>query len=1254
MYSPKIITIASVLSLSWLVSVVSKAQSSVFDENSFSLSTKYSLSAGLLNLGYETTVNIRESYSPEQQRAVFRFSVFKGGIDQGIKRKGEFYLDRKLKYSVLSNELEGTCRQMQVDEFLAYIYLDSFSVPDDLGKNNDLIVGPFRLLRLLNGHQSEFTARRDSMVSNLNAIAFDYQHDFPKFGKLDFTLLYPREQNFVLSQDSVPLKIRVYVNGKYHVGVFDFSRIFHHGDDQHPEDIQMAFSGMAAIDGYMLRPIVNNCSGALADKQMAPFAKYSPKTTKFSFKLERVNPANPRRSEAYVAYDARLGIMRIDDLDKDYNLKKLINFRLNKIYHVADSSNVKVSGDSLAVKPVDEDGGLRSKCIVAKLLPESAMVPRYMGIGKLVAGADNFVFMGRGQVRGFDANVYEATYSSLPLWLDQMITYKGENSIVDIRSPEQGIGRKSEIKYQTLLFVAADESKDTIPLMITIYKIDLGAIAVRSLTEQIFHLYDFSMDLTSSDEEKVDELFSLHDSCLQGSDIPQHGKVEISLISDEILQDQQVQRLEADAFRNLELITNLQDKLGLPATMIYDIESKLTKRDRKGTRSIIFSFRVAEKLDQVMQLKYLGKGHVSGEKFKANSFSDCLVEAGHATSTIVNFAYDMERGYCALVQKAEELSSLFEMFKISQVKEDLRSSGSKEWLHRMSHGQELLGFIDTKFTLFNSDSDPNSNSKSVFSVQDIKVHPVKHEDDYITTSSSQVYGGSRLINKLSGFTLPESDSRSMIVRPYTLDEFNWKPADPKMADQLTDMTYEQCQSACLRQYTCRTFSLCIKPNEIQCILSTAKLDFISLGQQLTGAAVSALKIGLGVDVDLGDGGHMELIKQPNCEIHNKLFIDLFELPHQVKQTISDRPVRAARSREECAEVCFAKTLQAIKSDVQISLQKLPYLDSNYDYFNSAQAEELTAAHLQATRSICSEFSYIYNAALRAWSKDEQDDLMFKTIFDDVPKEEAQGYCVYKRVRDPNRENNLKPPVSDKLYIDMEIYFFKFETFFEKKFGVSLAKSRLSEESSEAYNEASQSKKYLTQDQMNLLKNHIEMGDNFQATIHAQAAKCAKVCFLQSWGPWPACRSFDITVKPEEKGKSIVTCNLNSITVGQATKSQRYDLIIESDAQQKVWHYEPRGGFLAEKLYVDADSGFDQAEILSHIDRTFRMKIHPFGVVMLLIVGIVTGVFLGMKLGQQVAQRMSTFNGNDDLDSLVRRRPTIEFENQVNSEMKIPE
>ena len=179
--------------------------------------------------------------------------------------------------------------------------------------------------------------------------------------------------------------------------------------------------------------------------------------------------------------------------------------------------------------------------------------------------------------------------------------------------------------------------------------------------------------------------------------------------------------------------------------------------------------------------------------------------------------------------------------------------------------------------------------------------------------------------------------------------------------------------------------------------------------------------------------------------------------------------------------------------------------------------------------------------------------------------------------------------------------------------------------------------------MELMSDFLARHNNIHEHVwasHFDDSQCALMCTLQTRGPWPACKSFDLIVY--NTGNTL--CRLNILTLEEAKKHGRHDLIDTNERRYfLMWHFEPRSGLIQEQMVIESQLKMAGARLSeAETDVHHKSSSDTVIIVSATLFGIVFGLLLGVGLGKILLFKVDIVSRNTgDDEDLVDNRISLQ-------------
>ena len=1210
---------------------------------------------------------IEGSYSAQQERSRIAYEIRNQerlwqAKFSGLPTSGTFFADQ---YSVLlldNNRRQG-CRPSEFQTLASVSQLELFDLKTPTEEL--YLAGPVQLLHWLDDHREELREIEGlfnySEKRNTPTVAYRIKYKSARLQAQDelieIYVYYPKNH----TQEAVPLEVLFLAPDAKEVS-YQFSRV--QLEQQYSEDF---FQLHRQIDSQVVMDLhaVERAAGcSLAGSKQRPLGPDKIQS-RFSFRAHISHSSRDENFAAFVGYESAIDSLRVDKLDADVASSTITNFYLRKSYHILKrkGDDKKVLGKMTAFQRQNE-----LSCLITETSNPQRFCP--FQTSDLIAGLGPFVLLGEAKVRGIQAKVYEAYNSTWPIWMDPSVVHyvrslgSRNGFALEVRHSNGG---SPNVILNTVLYISEGTWSEYRPVLIEVSKINVRDWTVMDKT--MIEIYDFTWELEqrAPSGQRSDEYFSLADVCSANSVANRHfGQVDMLLAAERRLDDPEPEWLLSKLRRNFALLQAIQSFFDLPVTMVYDLESRLrrsdlvSRSDSYESLALPVSFRTAEHRQLEARLVLCGSGSPKAERKRQllqlrTSLRACFLLAAHQRQNTF-FAHSTPSDLCYIDLQPESTAlaikdsfgvpnpSAFEFHEDGSMEvffvnhTELRQSEDK--LTGLAHGRLRLRYLQelSKLPLV----DTHREGSMDFFIKSMNVFESNEKFDSTNDDDDLM----RDTNTFAGFGLLESDPSTSLVVAQKVNENNWQPSD-RIADQVpgdTRMSFDQCQAACLADPSCQSFSLCIEAAEVRCLISSHNFKTETLARQILrfkDKPSAPRPITLNVD----ELRTVQLRRNLNCELHNKIYANLFSGPTRVSQSFLNRRLHPVSGREQCARLCVEQTMRLIREDVnQARLLSSAALTNHQT--DSEAIKSAVADHQRAHSDICRAYLFIDAAELAPLTKEFQDKVKSRALNESLTQD-TSGYCmVGDRLTKQEQAQLLASKKYDlgtaTQYLKLQRYAFKFETMFERQYNVALKKSLKSYDELLAYRDVTEHPQMAPGQSFELMRAFDARNENSQERMLADETKCALVCFSQSWGPWPACRSFDIHVMTANN-KSLVFCHLNSISLLQALKTERFDLIDDHPmGSVRVIHYDPRPGFI--KTETEQAGLLEMARLALMAKFTPKSSIGFLSSLCIASIALICGLLAGSRLASKWSSYSSMMNQQcteSDARYLVGNQ-TIEF------------
>lgn len=1213
-------------------------------------------------------------------------STFK--YDNGLPARGHFVHDLDTHATLQFDEKTQKCTRTDVAQVAKMLHVQHLQQLDSMRADTtrdaatlaSLLIGPTQLLLFVESHANRLGMPKATLgVRVRNVPCLYFKLDWTTQTTMIVVHVYYSEAALARDKKAPPMQIVLELHDYSLSIVYDYLE---------PTPLSSASSSVASgwefsddyahDDELMIAPL-RGCSAQLKpDELVNPFENLRA----FAFRTDYAQPYlsfdSAREStvsrrlpvaRAFVAYDARLATMRIDTqrlaqvsaktspainslVGAANSARQLIDLDAGRIMHVLErpsaaadnmAPDARVLRRALETQLDGSDDGATQQCQVLRVSKYGELAHNPT-VCYLLTGARKLAYLGRARVRGIEARLYEtpvvypqdaeqqspgqvARTRAVPLWYAQPLQYTSMNSGNEplARLSGRPVNEdKARSVYSTLVYVAAD-ARNT---LLAVHMVKLSTATRQVLSRIEANVHEFTGDLSAVRAPNGDgarELFALTASACSSSSSSLGNTAQLRLTLEEALlggesqlDSQDLSALAHAESRDLALLAAMQAHLFVPASLVYEIRSNMRETaNNKAARLLTVSLRVAERPMTSAKLMYIGQGRPNLVGYAGSvasllvfSFKECYVLAAHRRATI-HFSFDPKMGFCLIdLEPAREPNK-----PQAYVMGEPAASAEVYLVQHAPEPQPALRPVklDQQLTVLGRQLPLllASDHERKFVVARATMH-----DESAGAAQRGELGAS-----INGYGFTQDNLRK--------DPRRFKLIYPKRLEsgERPMLTRAQCEAQFLADFACRSYSVCVRAGlELECIASEYDLRASDIEAKFVASNSKVCAIDT-------KQGKVELTRHANCELHHKDYLRVFEPPRGVMQSYANRRVYGVSSANECAEMCYRRSVHVMERDAQLLSQWTEVLAGSSEWLLDSAQLESHAAELELLHSagveqapaslrICKTFLYMSAANIHmqlgaAFASQVEAAMRRRILRDDKAGEEAphEGYCMLNTHLSEHEQAELQAAaVGDNKHADddaatkylmMSAYQFDARALFEPEYGVRLRASKLDGDEYRAYRALAASRQTpsggsqsqqaafqaasgvepVSERSFELMRAAIvSRADNMQELIFAWESKCALVCIAQTWGPWPTCRSFDIEIYMSASGAG-VRCYLNSRTLAAVRATRRQDLIVDAkqNAVQKVsaddydaahktqlWHFEPHAG-----LAEDAETRLDE-------------------------------------------------------------------------------
>lgn len=1212
---------------------------------SFELTTKITR---LFSSTGSSVHEVNEKYSWGQRRAKIRFRAEHNGQPEEkepgrgfVYKSGTYFVDKRAEIVLFNDGSTGKCQPSSVNDL--YADLGLILIQDFKGAARDNhIVGPAQLLSLVAANKNNLKLPANTSIKNIDMI--EYKLDLTDSGSY---YVYYNQRDDLKDSETIPIRV-AYTDHKVKL-YFDFSPLKLLQLDSLTSTLhRQVENGQVALDEFVFPPL-SGCSAAIKGD---PLLSGHVWPNRFSFiadvgrqqligrglKAFSQRKFKSSRYTSFVAYDENLQSLRVDTMNSDCpdsSGRLLYNFLANKVYYLKNNQPASQATQTQRLITLDQSkGGPKMEptdCIIGKI-SGSNNVEVTKQLGDLLTGArDSFVYMGRAQVRGISALVYEVVGARLPFWLEPPVA----NENAELLEAMNKTNKQASENTNTILYYFGQRDTDHPLLMMEIYH-HSREYRRRVFSKQTIEIYDFKWDLETiapTNGDRASEMFSLRDLC--AADDAPSGHVELIV-------EQHTQDLSKEArdwistapLRNQAILSGLQETLDVSVANVFDLESRVESNEEKKY-TLHVAFRHANHRRKVKKLVYLGEGNIKTNsedkllRFSVHSLRDCFLLASQRKSDIY-FAYDPIESVCLLDQQpvdytktareiAEEPNNfvlieqlhldiyrVFEDFDFNMAFMSYWTKPQANYASRVELQNKLimLGYKEPK------------NKRATFRIKRVhlrETNTARQEQDIILHATTNQQFLLESLKEIQGYGLSMDDFEyNNRIESIELDSSSinpYKSYDEEKYIHKFEITPNHCHSRCLIDPGCQSYSICLVNYGFECILSTLSFKSAAILSKLKtkNKTKSGRKILVTAhDVRLNKTQEINLVKRPACTVYNKQYLDFFKSSEERGKVLaSNWAILTVDGREECASLCGKRNFELNRRLVNQPMGIATYSGSDSD--NQPVGDKMNwVQYLQ--RGMCFKFMYMSHIDFMNLPETVRN----RFSFEDDKKSQVNGYCMINKENLDVVSSGYPIPANTLDYLDPETYLFDVINMYDESHGFALTGSDLGRTETIAHTKV-RNNNGASEDEYEIVRSLAEGDENFQLySNYGDKWSCARLCFMQTRNPWPACRSFDVVIE-RIYNESLVRCRFNSVTLNQVMVSQKYHLI-ENQTDKQMWHYEPRVG-----LMLDSQSLAAELE-LSFASRMSAYMVHGnldhFKIFFVISIALVTGLWVGVLVHQK--------------------------------------
>lgn len=1125
----------------------------------------------------------------------------------------------------------------------------------------DYIIGLARLLFVIDYHrnsllQSGETEASQVKIRNHAAILYELptseEDDFGSNGKL--RIYYAETQEHFGGFD-LPMRIQ-FRDKDFGNLLIDFSFV---GPLQ--EDLIEHEESMYPMDDFAL-PIGIGCSEKMDAAFKTGWRTVPVQVASFQaeiFKHNKLGTKQSSISKRFVAFDSYAGAMRSDAKTSNSYSTTVIDFWNKKKYNI-------LYGGSQYEKITS-----KRPCVASKVA-DTDQYRAFLPFKELV-------YMGQATVRGVDCYVFEHITKDLPPAIFPLLTF------TNLDGKEETIFGRDSQTFSVIYYFAAsfDEAKRKIvtkdlpsgPLMrIDVYN--------KETLQYHMDIFDYMNQLVAAPNgDRQEELFALKDRC-SGAQLgndgyadlaleieykPTSAKAKTAVDAREILQGQHLRNkaiLRALARASMGIITKLSD-----------IETRM-KFTSSGQLKIYVEARLNMPDVELSEVRQIGWSSLETGQSKVKTIEECFQWAAHAQSgsdpvLFVSCANSCDIDLSPAIEFEKDKKTI-KSVKSNIYKADPKRSSSKSCpamlIESKSHYQEpqsrLSQMRSVGFNWIRSDFEkkimrllmPNegifdvSSDDLIFDVNKVDIYNDKwsvalgyeaahHRDDNDTLFKKPSKGYPEAIDGL-GLTEANGELQALRQKESSVDE------EPTM-------NYHTCHSICMAKLSCRSFSICITRRGIECIISEVDLRDRSMLKEIEAKLDEDKQSGKDRESDslkvrtivvanprraiqssgddssdsdeedpVADYEQVELKVDFRCKLYKKNVLEMFHKQASTSVALKNSTLMPVDSQEKCAEICLKNNMIFFK---KMAKTRLEILQNNEDELEDEElVKRLRDEYGSNLMSWCSTFHFLSTSSPDINEKTES--------FIDPKKLTRAGLCVIARSPDikkqkqedsSEKEKNDSKPAKEKLgpRVKFESFQFLYSNLFDVQYGIMLEEAEEDDQGKPLPAINKSLRKYTS-----------------------DAESCARICFLQTSGLEPWCKSFDFIESRASDGgsKSIqpVTryCDFHTLSLAEIRLNGMAEFMVtdlskpsteETDQSsgsistgliRHAWHYDSRDAYtledavLSELVLVKSEATL--------FDSMQAYRLHALGVMTILLAALVLSAAVVILHGENVVNRFS--------------------------------
>lgn len=1207
----------------------------------------------------QRVIETRERYSQPEKRSTIHLKTTQFRSNSSQTSETTYYYDGNHKF--LLRYSDSFCSKSDLTTLSKHMFHeDVFKIWQQNGveAETDHIVGVAKLLSMIEKVETDLKRAEFRFVRNLEAVVFkgSLKSQNTAYSDLRFEIIYNKNEmskifdiyvlplhlilNFEWPQEKAMIIIHFY--GLERISMFDSDS----------KSLDHPLFPRASDCGY---PIKNFVTSELLERTQKSLSYVS-----FRAKLARGIEYNEdtifsESIEMFYSFNIEAKLIRRDKITSRtfagrLNISSVIyDFNQNKKYNMLTNyRNVGVTSEEI----LTNDGSTEtSGCVSSDISPQ--VNQNYHHLIEL----DKLKYLGQTRIRGILTQVFEDDSIDVPpYWLFPSVSVKmNDKKAIEASEFDQIVGPTGSL---VLVYYFTPG---------LIYEMAVGKllkieIVVRdnlrktlTLTKEI-HLFDFlfgnSHGNPFSDGREATSLFSLPKTCLSNLDSDMYADVAIlfepkedNFIREDLAlsAERLFQRMDREELTLQALYNNFQ----LSRLYIENLETKLDKLTI-GSQNMIANSWPLPVLKLKMRVNnfdiasidcvHLGRGRfldrLSVTTVQVLTFEECSWSAYHhsrATNKEVVFAYHQTNKHIneCLINTLYSSNSRtnfsqilgyypyeygeFIMYKIQVGSESSNQTGNqfKSWPIIRSGRNYLAG---QQITLPKVDKDKDLELVYIVKQAEVSGELYKRDEQL---RREKCIDGIGWIQQQKHRLRDQPLVKSIVTKSIGIQN-------------TSIMTKDHCQSMCLLDLECKSYSYCanLGSKQAACALSNIDLqmenNFKSIKDAVNSHTINkegSLSIYI---TEMSSYKEVGVRIDKKCSIFSKSYSNLFRKDHPVHLNLrTNTNFIQVTDENECARYCYEQNLSFLRGaieqelDVETIIKDLEELqNSNEDSTTMmVKLELILNRHSRDAKNLCTMFQYEDIVATGNGSS-------------------TTNACIISRYQ---QRDAIESPYVPQQMIEMTTmsrYKLIEISFYEKMAGFKLLDiSREGEK-----NQNSSTNQYI-----HLLNVH-HQGFNKQILLNMDNIEfCARACILQTHGPKPSCASFDF-VQEHNNSTRREYCLLNSQSLHSMKRRKTVEKqVLYADKSIQYWHFEPR-----ESLIIPPDMADDYRlkQILENsysLVRQFEEQISSrelqtkFDNLSFIIAsfGIISGSLLGIRLAKLVIRNRDAGEESEYRSRMVR-------------------